>query len=267
MKRLPLILAAALLMAVLGACNRTPDMVLPYEPMARLMVDLELAEALAKERNLDGYTMDSSRLALRRSVLAKHGINEAVLDSSLRWYGAHLPQFLKVIDRADSILADSVRAFQDEESNARIIAAGDTAYIWPKAPSAVFARSEASTFLAFEILADSTWKFGDVFTLTFALDNARSPVSATLAADYANRNQSTEAVSRSLYPGDERHLELKLQLDSNMMAKRVYGYLRLSPQAEERAIVDSIRLMRTRLIHDDYIDSRRSLFRFNRNAK
>lgn len=265
MKRLPLLvmLLAALLLA---ACDRTPGMVLKREPMARLLADLQLAEALSNEQRLSGYGPDSMRLALRRSVLAKHGTNEAVLDSSLRWYGAHLPRFMKVIDRADSILADSMRVMERDARRALALAAGDSADLWPAAPSAVFARSEPSGFLPFELAADSTWRRGDVFTLEFAFDNAMSDISATIAVDYLNRRKTTEAMAMRQYPGDMRRMEIKLQLDSNMSAGRIYGYLQLKPAEGERAFVDSIRLVRTRLVASEYSDLRRPMLRLSRHV-
>lgn len=265
MKRLPL-LVLFLTALLLAACDRTPGMVLKREPMARLLADLQLAEALSNEQRLSGYGPDSTRLALRRSVLAKHGTNEAVLDSSLRWYGAHLPRFMKVIDRADSILADSMRELERNEQRAIALAAGDSVDLWPAAPSAVFARSEPSTFLPFELPADSTWQRGDVFTLEFAFDNAMTDISATIAVDYLNRRETTEAMAVRQYPGDMRRMEVKLQLDSNISAERIYGYLQLKPAEGERAFVDSIRLIRTRLVSREYNDLRRPMFRISRHA-
>lgn len=265
MKRLPSLLAVIAALTLLAACDRTPAMVLGREPMARLIADLELADALATEQSLGGYGPDSVRLALRRSVLAKHGVNEATLDSSLRWYGANLPRYQKVLDRADSIISDSMRTLEREARAALALAAGDTTNLWPLAPSAVFARSQGSDFLTFEVAADSTWERGDVVTLKFALDNAMSPLSATLAVDYANRNRTTDAVTSRHYPGDERRYDLKLQLDSNYNATRIYGYMQLKAAAGERAIVDSIRLTRTRLVRDEYNDVRRPAHRFSRN--
>ncbi|MDE6146021.1 MAG: DUF4296 domain-containing protein, partial [Muribaculaceae bacterium] len=75
---LPLILVAALFA---GACSRKPDPVLGEEKMARLIADLELADAYASEQRLRKFDNDSIRLALRESVLAKHNVNEATLDT------------------------------------------------------------------------------------------------------------------------------------------------------------------------------------------
>lgn len=263
MKLLPLI--AALCLLCLAACRTTPDMVLPEEEMAALIADLELADAHCVDQSLGVFYNDSMRRAMRSSVLAKHGINEAVLDSSFRWYGAHLPQYLKVIERADSILADSLRALDAEVRLAATLAAGDSANLWTLPPSAVFARNRPSDFVVFDIPADSSWKRGDLFTLELALDNARSPLNATLAVDYANRARTTDAITGSVYPGGQRRLTLRLQLDSNISAKRLYGYITLSPAPGERAFADSIRLMRTRLVGSEYNQWRRFSRRITRH--
>lgn len=258
MKRTPGIsLLAALALLLLVACSKTPPMVLGPEKMARLMADMELAEAQVTDGRLGEFFTDSSRLAMRRSVLAKHGVNEAVLDSSLRWYGANLPLYLQVIDRADTILGDSLRLLCALRANAATAAAGDSADIWPLAPSALFARGQQTEMLSFEVDADSTWRRGDVVTLTFAYDNASTPLAVTLGADYANRARVTETISERFYPGDERRFKLALQLDSNISVKRIFGYFLARPAEEERAYADSIRLVRTRLVRDDYNHLRR----------
>lgn len=244
--------AAALTALLLGGCSQTPEMVLGKEKMARLMADMELAEALGMDRRLGEFYTDSSRLELRRAVLAKHKINEAVLDSSLRWYGRNLPEFLDVIDRADTILGDSMRALDEMRQLAATSAAGDSVNLWALAPSAVFARTEASDFVTFTVAVDSTWRRGDVLTLEFALDNATTPLNATLGVDYANRAGLTETIGDRFYPGDRRRFELTMQLDSNVSAKRVFGYMFLPAAEGERAFVDSIRLVRTRLVPDNY---------------
>lgn len=240
-------------------------MVLGREPMARLLVDLTLAEGFANERQLDGYSRDSARRALRSSVLAKHRVNEAILDSSLRWYARHLPNYMQVLDRCDSIIADTIRSIDALKAEYLTRRAGDTASVWPLNPSAVFARSEPSEFIPFEIPADSSWQRGDVFRLKLTLHNASSPLTAILGADYRNRNLTTETITATLHPGDQNHLELTLQLDSTISAERIFGYLHLIPQTGERAFADSITLTRTRLLSENYNDQRYRQSRFRRN--
>lgn len=265
MKILPLLTCMCLLL--FGACKPTPETVLDEKAMAYLLSDLEMANAMSESQSLGAFHNDSLRLALRSSVLAKHGINEATLDSCLRWYGAHLPEYMKVIDLADSILSDTLQAFITNENTKIKLAAGDSLNMWPHAPSAVFARTQPTDFITFEIAADSTWKRGDMFTLRMASDNTMSELKATLVVDYQNRQHTTDAVTSILNPGNKRRLEVKLQLDSNISAQRIYGYIQLSPKQGERAFIDSIKLMRTRLVVTDYNKYRRQTHRITRNER
>ena len=252
---------------LLGSCRTTPDTVLEEEEMAYLLSDLELANAMSENQSVGAINNDSLRLALRSSVLAKHGVNEATLDTCFRWYGAHLPQYMRVIDMADSIINDTLQAHISREKDIVRFAAGDSVNLWPHAPSAVFATTQPSDFVTFEIEADSTWKRGDLFTLYLAADNAISPLKATLAADYQNRSRTTDAISSSLNPGDKRRIEVKLQLDSNISAQRIYGYIQLTPKQGERAFIDSIKLMRTRMVSVEYNKNRRLLHRITRHDR
>lgn len=263
MKLLPFLTAICLIF--LSACQTTPDTVLEEKEMAYLLSDLELANALSLNQSTGLFYNDSLRLALRSSTLAKHGINEATLDTCFKWYGAHLPQYMKVIDLADSILSDSLRAFIAKQDELMRIAAGDSLNVWPHAPSAVFAQTQASDFVTFEIEADHTWKRGDLYTLEFAIDNSQSPIYVTMVVDYANRSRTSDAVTSKLDAKTNRRISLKLQLDSNISAKKVYGYLQLTPQKGERAFIDSIKLMRTRLVGMEYNKHRRITHRITRN--
>lgn len=244
---LPLILVAALFA---GACSRKPDPVLGEEKMARLIADLELADAYASEQRLRKFDNDSIRLALRESVLAKHNVNEATLDTSLRWYGAHLPSLIKIYERADSILSDSLRSIDLEERLALSEAAGDSVRVWPLAPSLAL---ENTNFLAFEFDTDSTWERGDVIEWEFAIHNLRrEPVSVTLGAEYMDRGQTVNAQNLTRENRDNNHYSLLLQLDRQKAPKRIFGYVRIPLDSGRKIFLDSITMTRTRMVEEDY---------------
>lgn len=247
MKRL--LLPLLLLVLLAAGCSR-PGPVLSEEKLARLLVDLELADAYSSEMRMYKFDNDSMRLALRESVLAKHGVNEATLDTSLRWYGANLPQLIKVYERADSILADSLHALDLEERMILAQAAGDSAQVWTLAPSIPL---EGTHFFAFELPLDSAWKRGDVVEWSFALHNLRrEEVSVTLGANYSDRAQSTDAYSITRQGRDNPHYSLLLQLDRQKQARKVFGYIRVPLDSGRKVFIDSIRLVRTRMVDDDY---------------
>ena len=238
----------------ISACSQTPAPVLNEEKMAHLLVDLQLADAQATEQRIHKFDTDSIRRELRESVLAKHHINEATLDTSLHWYGAHLPQLIKVYERADSMLADSLRAIDNEELMAKSFAAGDSTELWALAPSIVM---EGSDFFAFTIPADTTWKRGDVFEWQFTIHNLRrEPVNVVFGANYEDRGQTVNAQEINRDNRDRNHYSLLMQLDRQKSAGRLFGYIQIPLDSGRRVFIDSITLTRTRLIDSEY-NSRR----------
>lgn len=250
MKRL--LPALMILALIVGACTRVPDTVLPQEQMARLMADLELADAYATDQRLGQFATDSMRLMLRESVLAKHGINEAKLDTSMRWYGRNLPKLQEVYDRVDSILADSLRALDAQALQASIEASGDTIDLWPLQKSMVLTGGQQ--FLVFELPADSTWQRGDVIEWQFAVHNNAKlhPIAATLGSDYLNRSRTIDTQSQRIEKGQTQRMRLLLQLDRQKQAGSLFGYILIPIDSSERVFIDSIRLNRTRLVEAEY---------------
>ncbi|MBD5352762.1 MAG: DUF4296 domain-containing protein [Bacteroides sp.] len=247
MKRLLLPLLMLTLLA--AGCSR-PGPVLSEERLARLLVDLELADAFVTEQRVQMFADDSMRLAMRESVLAKHKVNEATLDTSLRWYGANLPKLIKVYERADSILADSLRAIDREEQQLLVAAAGDSANVWRLDPSIPL---EGSQFFSFEVSVDSSWRRGDVVDWSFALHNLRSEeVAVTLGANYNDRAQTVNSFTISRRGRDNPHYSLQLQLDRQKRATRIFGFIRVPLDSGRRVFIDSISLVRTRMVDDEY---------------
>ncbi|MDE6535020.1 MAG: DUF4296 domain-containing protein [Muribaculaceae bacterium] len=244
-----LLLPLLLILLIAAGCSR-PGPVLGEEKLARLLVDLELANAYATEQRVQKFDNDSMRLALRESVLAKHGVNEATLDTTLRWYGANLPKLIKVYDRADSILSDSLRALDLEEQNILAAAAGDSTEVWPLRPSIPL---EDAQFFAFELPLDSSWRRGDVVEWNLALHNLRNEeVAVTLGANYSDKAQTVNSFTVNRQGRDNPRFSLLLQLDRQKKARRVFGYIRVPLDSGRRVFIDSITLVRTRMIDDDY---------------
>ena len=244
----PLLLFLTLIVA--GGCARVPSPVLGEERMAHLLVDLQLADAQATEQRLYKFDSDSMRQALRESVLAKHKINEATLDTSLRWYGAHLPRLVKVYERADSMLADSLRAIDLEELAQSRRSAGDSTRIWSLAPSIAM---EGDHYLSFEVPVDTTWEQGDAVEWSFVIHNLRNEsVNVTLGANYEDRGQTVNVQTINRKNRDLNRYNLILQLDRQKPAGRIFGYIHVPLDSGRRIFIDSISLTRTRLIDDEY---------------
>ena len=66
--------------------------------MQRVMTDVYLAEAMIGI-DYNAYKSDSMKQALYESVFRKHGITQALYDSSMVWYGKNMDIFMGVYER------------------------------------------------------------------------------------------------------------------------------------------------------------------------
>lgn len=84
--------------------------------MEEVLYDLYLAEGMVNG-NHSLFSSDSARKQqMLNSVLKKHKITEAKLDSSIAWYTAHLDQFFKINNRLSERYVQEIALLQDLES-------------------------------------------------------------------------------------------------------------------------------------------------------
>lgn len=245
MKHLSTIIVSALLVIV-TACSKTPDGVIGQGDMADLLADMQVADAIV-EINRDAYADDSARLNVRRSVLKRHGITEDEFDSSLVWYGHNLDVYKEVYDKVVTKLEDRQQDIIEEARRAgeKMTASGDSIDIWQAASCYFFDRRRCGTTaqINFSIDADVNTKPGDKYEWRMAMKNASNGGFAMLAIDYDDG--SWDYVRRSLRPDEA--MRLKLQSDSTLNVKRVYGYVAYTIGSEDAIFADSLSLYRSRL--------------------
>jgi len=81
------------------SCNDRPSYVLSESKMEKVLYDVYLAEA-ETNTNYSYFMPDSGRRQeLLNSVLKKHKITEAKLDTSLAWYSGRIEKYLKINDK------------------------------------------------------------------------------------------------------------------------------------------------------------------------
>lgn len=98
---------------VLQACTRRPFSVISPSDLQDIMVDLYIAEAIYNT-NYGGFKTDEEQEKLINSVLLKHNISRAELDSSMVWYSDNLDELNKIneavgksLNRLDTIYRDN----------------------------------------------------------------------------------------------------------------------------------------------------------------
>ena len=97
---------AILLPFLCWSCSKAPSDILSEKEMQRVMTDVYLAEAMIGI-DYNAYKSDSMKQALYESVFRKHGITQALYDSSMVWYGKNMDIFMGSILAGENAEAPS----------------------------------------------------------------------------------------------------------------------------------------------------------------
>jgi len=93
--------------------------VLSESKMEEVLYDIYLAEAEI-DNNYAIFSSDSARKQeLLNSVLKKHKITEAVLDTSLAWYSGRLEKYFKIIDKLNKRYTATAEKLRQQEEKER----------------------------------------------------------------------------------------------------------------------------------------------------
>ena len=139
--------------------------------MEKVLYDMYLAEAEINN-NYAAFSSDSVRKQeLLNSVLKKHKITEAALDTSLAWYSGHLESYLKINDAVSKRYADAAEKLRLKEgisSKPKSISADQL--ILPIEKEAFFLKSSDLRNNAFSYKADTVLnRYGGAYELRFTV--------------------------------------------------------------------------------------------------
>lgn len=231
---------------ILAGCSRTPSGVIPPDKMTRLMADIHRGDAVV-ELDSRSFRNDSTRRLLKQSILAKHGVTQEDLDSSLMWYGHHLPLYVEVYDGVIALLEEDIKKARLEGSkplpaqNRRILD-GDTVDLWPGAKSVRLSNTGASDFITFSLQSDRSWEPGDSYHLTSRMTGGNSMSRNTIVVEY---NDGSAEYFFDTPTGEGMHTT-DIYLDPDKKATRLYGSIHYAPVAGEIVFIDSLSLIRQR---------------------
>ena len=97
------------------ACSNRPSYVLSEKKMENVLYDIHLAEAVING-NYNTFSADSAhRRDLLNSILKKHKITEAVLDTSLAWYSGHLDKYFKINNNLTNRFTEVAETLRQKE--------------------------------------------------------------------------------------------------------------------------------------------------------
>ena len=260
-------LCGLLAMTTLAGCDKAPDGVIKESKMVDLIVDLDKADAYVT-LNPDKFQDDSSKLELKESVMAKHGVTLEEYSKSLGWYAANIDVLVKVQDKAMKKLETESKKLDaqakkemEKGMNVNNVGSagaavshktypnhGDTADVWEGNRRWVLTPNMGKGYVKFDLSPDKDARQGDRYELDFRMLGFDNNFKVMLAADYIDG--STAFVSRK--SGFDSWETFSLQCDSSKIVRRIYGYVQYDMKSGAMAFVDSVALLRTHLDRAKY---------------
>ena len=115
------ILPVLFLILLFCACSKRPSYVLSERKMEKVLYDIYLAEAEINTNHPIFSTDSARKQELLNSVLKKHKITEAVLDTSLVWYSGNLDKYFQINEKVNKRFTAEAERLKNQEEEERKI--------------------------------------------------------------------------------------------------------------------------------------------------
>lgn len=226
------------------------DIIQPAE-MENLLYDYHLAITMGNDLS---YDERYKRELYRDYVFEKHGVDEALFDSSMVWYTRHakeLAEIYKNLQKRFEMGEEQMRSQLNKRSGQiEVSLSGDSVDVWSDRDLYWLTKSPLTNKLMFDLKADTTFHEEDV--MVFSADfNFLSPEKIktpriVAALNVIFKNDSTQAVTKVI--DKSGYYELCLNPDSAFEYKSVNGfvYFNTSDSLDVSALIRNIKLMRYR---------------------
>lgn len=171
---LPALLPLLTLLFAYSCTPTTPSQYIQPDDMEDILVDYHLARALAHNSGVSYDSIPFYQALCIETVFRKHGINQALFDSSMAYYYKRSDRFQAVYKRVADRLEERALILGATEGEigkyASLNANGDTANIWPDRTRMALMPTPPYNRRDFHIEVDSTFRRGDSFLLQFMSD-------------------------------------------------------------------------------------------------
>lgn len=231
------------------ACSvKRPDNVLSEKEMESYLYDYHVAVSAVD--NLNGAELYKRELYID-NLLTKHGITEAVFDSSLVWYSNHPDLLVKIYESIN----DKLRKRRDElnhliairENKSTESSEGDSIDLWSWRQLYVLSGLNQSNTITFSIPYDSHFEDRDTIRLTArarfygGAPIKTSPLTLALSIRYINDS----VISKHTQLTANQVESINLYSDTLGQIKEIEGFFYFPKQQTSRiAVVDQISLYR-----------------------
>lgn len=228
MRRLLIPLFSLVLVALALSCGKRPAGILSERKMVDVLTDMEIAQAY--DRMMNSHNSDSARYLLGESVLRKHGVTKAEVDSTLAWYGHNMDLYDELYDKVGE---EILRRQRNMSGLAEDVASDD---LWPYSRYIQVTENGPSNTLTFS-LPPEKFNAGDALKWNI---HSPMPISVTgmLGVDY--EDGMTAYTVRNIT--SMRQFEFSIQTDTSKNVKRIFGSINASSPRNLPLWLDSIAL-------------------------
>ncbi|WP_099465839.1 DUF4296 domain-containing protein [Parabacteroides provencensis] len=229
---------------LLIACSKVPDGILSEKEMEKVMIDMQLAEAMIGI-DYTTYQDDAKKEALYQSVFRKHNISQATYDSSLVWYGKNLDIYMDVYDRVIRNLDKRIADLGDIQSDVAPVTNQDSVNIWPRRPFLTLQPKAVFNGVIFDLEPKERYFSGSTFVLGMNVwglgKNIKNYPEVRLSAVQGDTILTVN--NKIIHDG---YSETVLKTLPTSKIKRVYGYIRMNntDSCYYKVYLDSISLMK-----------------------
>ena len=241
------LVAAVAAITALAACRRVPDDVIQPDDMSSLLADIHTGDAVV-EQNRRQYSSDSLKMALKQSILARHGVTVQEFDSSLSWYARNPEKYLEVYDNTIELLRTRMNANDAQIAQGSLSVGGDSVDLWAGARYLQLSGLSPTRTVTFGIKADDNSENGDRYTWRARFVNNMPKARWGLSATYDNG--TVEFLDAEV--AGEGWNELEFVSDSTLKPIEIYGYISFEPRNGMAVWADSLQLVRKRRSPEAY---------------
>jgi hypothetical protein len=267
--RLFTIVAAGVLL-LLAACKPgTPSQYIQPGEMEDILVDYQLARAMAMYEQQPGDEREYSSALYMEAVLKKHGVTKAEFDSSLVWYYTRADRFDEICKHVAERLEEMALVEGASEGEigkyAQYNATGDTANVWADRTTALLLPMPPYNRWEFSIQADSTYRRGDALMMMF-LSDYMFQMGSKNGMVYMAVEYDDTVVSRNLRFSVTGITQLRVPEDTLRRIKAVKGYFYLDGGPDKTTstrilFLNNVQLIRFHTKDETYEETADSLAR------
>lgn len=247
------------LLVLLSACTpKVPSEYIQPDDMEDILYDYFVSEGMAREDNNNGGRVIEYRRELYfNAVLKKYDVTRAEFDSSLVYYYTRADRFVKIWKNVQDRLGEAAieygaSAGEVETFTARSLT-GDTANIWNGTISQVLVPYAPYNRLQYYIQADTAFRKGDSFMLTWYSNFLYQSGSKDAVAYMAIRYKNDSIVSQTVHFSVDGISQLRME-GCDEPVKEIKGFVYLGQGYENTSA------MRMLILSDIH------LIRFHKNA-